>query len=183
MHIYLHGFASGPRSAKAQQLSQWFNHRGKGANFACPVLPISPAKVMELFVHHIHVQPSDTLIGSSLGGFYASVLAERFSCKAVLLNPVVHASRDLAKKVGRSKNYHDGSEFMFTQEHVNELQGLEFGAISFPERYFLIAAKGDEVLNWQDMANFYSGAKQKILPSSDHAISDFADYIDEVGAF
>jgi uncharacterized protein len=183
MHIYLHGFASGPSSAKAQQLSQWFIGHGKGANFACPLLPVSPAKVMELFVHHIHIQPGDTLIGSSLGGFYASVLAEQFSCKAVLLNPVVHASRDLAKKIGRNKNYHDGSEFMFTQEHVDELRGLEFGAISFPERYCLIAAKGDEVLNWQDMTKFYSGAKQIVLPTSNHAISDFANYIDQVAAF
>jgi uncharacterized protein len=183
MHVYLHGFASSPNSAKAIQLGTWFADHGKGAGFACPALPISPVEVMRLFVDRIHLQPSDTLIGSSLGGFYATVFAERFGCKAILLNPVVHASRDLAKRLGVNANYHDGQSFKFTQEHVDELRSLEIGAISFPQRYFLVAAKGDEVLNWQEMVKFYSGAKHKVLEKSDHGLSDFADYIDEVATF
>jgi uncharacterized protein len=183
MHVYLHGFASSPQSAKAIQLGKWFADHGKGASFACPALPISPVEVMRLFVDRIHLQPSDTLIGSSLGGFYATVLAERFGCKAVLLNPVVHASRDLAKRIGKNTNYHDGQSFDFTQEYVDELRALEFGAISFPQRYFLVAAKGDEVLSWQEMVKFYSGAKHKVLETSDHGLSDFEQYIDEVATF
>jgi uncharacterized protein len=183
MHVYLHGFASSPKSAKAIQLGTWFAEHGKGADFACPALPISPAQVMRMFVDHIHLQPSDTLIGSSLGGFYATVLAERFGCKAIVLNPVVHASRDLAKRMGKNSNYHDGQSFQFTQEHVDELRALEIAAISFPQRYFLVAAKGDEVLSWQEMVKFYSGSTHKVLEKSDHSLSDFADYIDEVASF
>jgi uncharacterized protein len=183
MHIYLHGFASSPESAKAKMLGQWFADRGRGADFASPPLPISPAEVMRMFVESIHLQPGDTLIGSSLGGFYATVLAERYGCSAVLLNPVVHAARDLATKVGTNLGYHDGQKFDFTVRHVDELRALEMGAISFPDRYFLVAAKGDEVLRWQDMVNFYSGAKKKVLEGSDHGLSDFAEYIDEVAQF
>jgi uncharacterized protein len=183
MHVYLHGFASSPQSAKAIQLGTWFTNHGKGADFAYPALPISPAQVMRLFIDRIHLQPSDTLIGSSLGGFYATVLAEKFGCKAILLNPVVHASRDLAKRIGKNTNYHDGQSFLFTQQHVDELRALEMGAISFPQRYFLVAAKGDEVLNWQDMVKFYSGARHLVLDGSDHGLSDFADYIDEIASF
>jgi uncharacterized protein len=183
MHVYLHGFASSPQSAKARQLQSWFADHGRGASFAAPELPISPADVMRLFVDRIHLQPSDTLIGSSLGGFYATILAERFGCKAILLNPVVHASRDLVKRVGKNTNYHDGNSFDFKLAYVDELRALEIAAISFPERYLLVAAKGDEVLNWREMVNFYSGARHKVLEKSDHGLSDFADYIDEVAAF
>jgi uncharacterized protein len=183
MHIYLHGFASSPQSAKAVLLGQWFADHGKGADFACPALPISPAEVMQLFVDRLHLSPADTLIGSSLGGFYATVLAERFGCKAVLLNPVVHAARDLATRVGSNKSYHDGTTFEFTARHVDELRSLEMGSITFPSRYFLVAAKGDEVLNWEEMVKFYSGAKQKILEHSDHGLSDFGGYISEVARF
>jgi uncharacterized protein len=183
MHVYLHGFASSPQSAKAIQLGAWFTRNGKGASFASPALPISPVEVMRLFVDRIHLQPSDILIGSSLGGFYATVLAERYGCKAVVLNPVVHASRDLVKRVGTNTNYHDGRRFEFTLEYVDELRALEIAAISFPDRYFLVSAKGDEVLNWQEMVTFYSGAHHKVLDESDHGLSDFEKYIDEVATF
>ncbi len=187
MIVYLHGFASSPHSAKAAMLAQWFADHGKGAAFAYPPLPNSPAEVMRLFVDQLHLQPGDVVIGSSLGGFYASVLAERFGCKAAVLNPVVHASRDLGQHVvahkGQFTNHHTQTKFAFGESEIDALRALEFAAISFPERYLLVAAKGDEVLNWQDMVKFYSGAKQIVLEHSDHGLSDFDAIIDQVGAF
>ena len=183
MHVYLHGFASSPLSLKGKLLSEWFVRHGKGHDFAAPDLPISPAEVMRLFNDHIHLTPADTVIGSSLGGFYATVLAERFGCHAVVLNPVVHASRDLAQRIGTNKNYHDGRSFEFSAKYVDELRSLEMGAITFPQRYFLVAATGDEVLDYNEMVAFYSGAKHLIIQGSDHGISDFEKYVSKVARF
>ena len=124
------------------------------------------------------------VVGSSLGGFYATHIAQATGCKAVLLNPAVHAARDLAKYVGEQASWHDPQQrFVFKPEYVNDLRTLECGPIDDPSQYFAVIAKGDEVLDWREMAGRYRGARIKLLEGSDHALSDFDDHIDEVFAF
>jgi predicted esterase YcpF (UPF0227 family) len=124
-----------------------------------------------------------TLIGSSLGGYYATWLAERYGCRAVLLNPAVTPPRDLEQYVGVTTAFHSDEPFEFKREYIDELKELRVERITRPERYFLIAATGDEVLDWREMTAHYAGARQHVIDGSDHGLSDFEKYIDEVLGF
>lgn len=187
MILYLHGFRSSPNSFKARILAQALAARGLERDWCCPQLPASPRQAMALALSHAREwidaggqTQALSVIGSSLGGFYATWLAERLGCRAVLLNPVVHAARDLATQVGSHRTFHSDEPFEFLPEYVGELAVAETPAITAPERYFLIAATGDEVLNWREMRDHYAGCRQRIIDGSDHGISEFADYLPEV---
>jgi hypothetical protein len=180
--IYLHGFRSSPESFKARWLRNRMEQIGCGAQWICPHLPMSPKKAIDTLRESLDLQPQDVVIGSSLGGFYATYLAEATGCSAIVLNPVVHAARDLATQIGEHRPYHDpdGSPEAFRPEYVDELRRYELACISHPLRYFLIAATGDEVLDYREMVRFYQGARQWVIAGSDHGLSDFAHYGDEV---
>jgi predicted esterase YcpF (UPF0227 family) len=148
----------------------------------CPQLLASPKESMEMVTAHIDNSGSDSIIviGSSLGGFYANYLAEKYGCKAVALNPAVRAARELAPHVGMMTTYDSNEPFDFRPEYIDELKTLQIERISDANRYFLIAAKGDELLDWKEMSQFYKGAKQLILEGSDHGIADYADHLPRV---
>lgn len=185
MILYLHGFRSSPKSFKAQLLAERMRALGLADAYACPQLPASPREAAALAedIASLSAPESLTLVGSSLGGYYATWLAERIGCRAVLLNPAVKPPRDLEKYVGVSTSYHSEERFEFKREYINELQALETARITRPERYFLVAATGDEVLDWREMTAHYPQARQLIIQGSDHGISDFAQYLDQVLAF
>lgn len=180
--IYLHGFRSSPRSFKALLLAERLDALGRTACWHCPALPASPREAVEGVLAQFAPGPRDTLIGSSLGGFYATWLAERTGCRAVLLNPAVRPAGGLAAYVGEQPLYHGGGSFRFEPSYLDELRALET-AITHPQRYFLIAATGDELLDWREMVAHYPGARHRVIQGSDHGLSDFADYQDEVLAF
>ena len=181
--IYLHGFRSSPQSFKARLLAQRLATRGLGARFACPQLPASPAAAVDRVLREIAPGPGDTLVGSSLGGYYATWLAERCGCRAVLLNPAVAPARDLAGWVGVQRMYHSDAEFVFEARYLAELARLQVAAPSLPQRYLLIAAKGDELLDWREMVAKYPDVPTLLLEGSDHGLSDFAGMLDQVLAF
>ena len=120
------------------------------------------------------------LIGSSLGGFYATALAEEFGCRAVLLNPAITPAEDLRKHVGMQRAWHSDETFEFRAEFVDELASIACARITRPERYFLMAATGDEVLDWRQMVAHYPGARHTIIEGSDHGLSDFAQHVQTV---
>lgn len=181
--IYLHGFRSSPASFKARLIDERMQALGRGADFVCPQLPASPAEAVALVSERLLPQLHDTLVGSSLGGYYATWLAERHGCRAVLLNPAVEPARDLRGHVGPQKMFHSDAPFVFEPRYLGELAALEVGAITFPERYLLVAAKGDELLDWREMVGRYPGARRIVLEGSDHGLSDFAELLDEVLGF
>jgi predicted esterase YcpF (UPF0227 family) len=181
--IYLHGFRSSSRSFKARMLQARLAASGQAGSFLAPDLPPEPDRAIGSILQAIRPQADDTLVGSSLGGCYATWLAERCGCKAVLLNPATHPARDLAGQVGPQTGYHDGLPFVFEAAWVEQLRRYEVPAITRPERYFLVASQGDEVLDWREMVAAFPGARHRIVPGSDHGLSDFGDYIDEVLEF
>jgi uncharacterized protein len=185
MILYLHGFRSSPRSTKARLLAERMQQLGLGTHYHCPQLPASPQAAIELALAIAGQCAADelTLIGSSLGGYYATWLAERLGCRAVLLNPAVQAPRELDQYVGVTTEYHSDQPFEFKREYIAELQALAVSRITQPERYFLLAATGDEVLDWREMVAHYPGARQHVIDGSDHGLSDFPCYINEVLAF
>jgi uncharacterized protein len=184
MILYLHGFRSSPASFKARLLEGRMAALGRADAFACPALPVSPRAAIELIESGWRLGPDDTLIGSSLGGCYATHLAERHGCRAVLLNPATEPADRLAAYLGPQTLYHDASvEFELTQAHLDELRAIQGARITRPERYFLVAATGDELLDWTRMVAAYPGARHRVIEGSDHGLSDFAEYLDEVLAF
>ena len=184
--LYLHGFRSSPQSAKARLMAQHMAARHPTVHWWCPQLPPSPHAAMAMVMDGIQHWPrtSMAVVGSSLGGFYATTVAERTGCKAVLLNPAVNPARDLAKYIGEQTSWHDPDEhFFFQAEYVQELVDLHCGALSDPQRYWALIAKGDEVLDWREMQERYAQSRVRLLDGGDHALGDFALYIPEIIAF
>jgi uncharacterized protein len=184
--LYLHGFRSSPRSFKAQKMAAAVARRHATVTWWCPQLPPSPREAMALVWDTVRNWPMDRMVvvGSSLGGFYATWVAERTGCRAVLLNPAVDPARDLQGYIGEQSAWHDPNErFEVKPEFLGELQALACGPVRHPERYFAVIAKGDEVLDWREMVGRYPGARIKLLEGGDHALSDFDAHLDEVLAF
>lgn len=186
--VYLHGFRSSPRSSKAvltgesvkalstvNQSFEWF----------CPQLLASPKASMDMVIERIEASTYDRLVimGSSLGGYYANYLAEKYGCKAVALNPAVRAPRELAQHVGMLTAYDTNEPYDFRPEYIQELSDFQVDAITNPGRYFLMAAKGDELLDWKEMVDFYKGAEQLVLEGSDHGIAEYPEHLPKVLEF
>lgn len=179
--LYLHGFRSSPKSFKARVVHQRMAQRGRAQQLICPQLPASPKAAMDLVLTLVERHQNNlAIIGSSLGGFYATWLAERFGCRAVLINPAVDPLKDLDKHVGVTTAWHSDEPFEFKREYIAELADLRVARITQPGRYFLLAATGDEVLDYRDMVAHYAGAHQHVIEGSDHAVSEFEQYVDEV---
>ena len=182
MLIYIHGFNSSPASSKAQLLKAGLEALGRGAGFAAPALPHSPAQAAALLDELALRNPDAALVGSSLGGYYATYLAEKEGLKAALLNPAVQPYELLAGHLGMQQNFHTGERYEFTARHVEELRALEVAAIT-PKRYFLVAATGDEVLDYRAAVARYRGCRQIVIDGGDHGLSDFGNYVDAVLEF
>jgi hypothetical protein len=185
MILYLHGFRSSPKSMKARVVGVRMLEKGLDADLRCPQLPASPKAAMQLALSLVEDVPAHQLaiIGSSLGGYYATWLAERLGCRAVLLNPAVDPLKSLEGQAIVTTQFHSDEPFEFKQEYFDELRELKVERITQPGRYFLLAATGDEVLDYRDMVAHYAGARQHVIDGSDHGISEFKAYVDEVLAF
>lgn len=159
--------------------------RGREADYWCPALPPAPRDAVALVEQRLAgVAPSDVaLIGSSLGGFYATWLAERIGCRTVLLNPAVRPQDDLAQHTGVQPVYFSDERIDFLREYLGQLDAIDTPRITRPERYFLLAATGDTVIDWRTMVAKYAGARQRVVQGSNHELSDFALYLDDVLAF
>lgn len=183
--LYLHGFRSSPLSMKGRLLGERMAQLGRAADYIAPQLPASPKLAMEQAMALVAGVPASELaiVGSSLGGYYATWMAEQLGCRAALLNPAVTPLTSLEKYVGMTTMFHSGEPFEFRREYIAELGELAVPAITRPERYYLMAATGDEVLDWRDMVAHYPGARQHVIDGSDHGIAEFAQYVDEVLAF
>jgi predicted esterase YcpF (UPF0227 family) len=175
MLVYLHGFNSSPASGKAQQLAEHMAHLGRAGDYFCPALPNSPREAVALVEAELTRRrpESVTLIGSSLGGFYATHLAEKHGWKAVLVNPAVHAHKLLRSALGPQTNWHTGEKWELTEAHLAELAALDVDEITLPKRYLLLAQTGDEVLDTRDAIAYYAGATKIIEDGGDHGFAGF----------
>jgi len=176
--LYLHGFRSSPRSTKARFVEGWMRAHRPEVRWSCPQLPASPRGAIAAIEHAVAGWPHATMavIGSSLGGFYATVVAERTGCRAVLLNPAVDPARDLSAHIGRTTSWHEQEPFEFKPAYIDELRALTLPCLTDMARYHAVIAKGDELLSWREMAGRYRGASIDLLEGSDHALGDFAEH-------
>ncbi len=178
--LYLHGFRSSPQSAKARLMAAYVAQHHPAVHWWCPQLPPSPRAAMALVAQGITAWPRDRMavVGSSLGGFYASWVARYAGCPSVLLNPAVDPARDLARYIGEQTAWHDPAErFFFRPEYIAELQALAQEHPQPAGREMAIIAKGDELLDWQEMVARYPTAQLMLLEGGDHALSGFEEHL------
>ena len=191
--LYLHGFRSSPQSTKAQQLGLRVRTQHPGVRWWCPALPASPSAAMALLLDGVADWPRERMVvvGSSLGGFYARVLSHRLGCRSALINPAAHPARDLQRHIGEHPAWHDPLQRVhFQPSFIDELRAWEAtlpqgGVVNDQERqrHWAIVAQGDEVLNWREMQAFCAHATVRLLPGSDHALSDFEQHMDALMDF
>jgi len=184
--LYLHGFRSSPQSTKARTLARLVAERYPTLHWACPALPPSPRAAMACIAQVTGDWPrvGMAIIGSSLGGFYAQVLARQIGCPVVLLNPAVHPARDLAGYIGEHPAWHDPSQRIhFEAGHIDELRALEATPASHTPPCLAVIAKGDEVLDWQEMLGAYGQDRVRLIEGSDHGLTDFELYLPEILEF
>ncbi len=185
MFLYLHGLNSSPTSMKARQLGDFLAARGRAAEFTCPALPHHPAEAVALAESLLAGTDAAriTLVGSSLGGFYATYLAERHGCRAVLVNPAVRAHAGLESYLGAQKNLYTGEQWELTRDHLSHYARYAVERPTRMERYFLMVTTGDEVLDYRAAVERFAGARQLVVQGSDHGFAEFGQHLDEVLAF
>ena len=200
--VYAHGFRSSPRSFKAQFIAKWLQAHRPDIVWFCPQLPASPSAAAEMLFNTVHAWPkhSTAVIGSSLGGFYATWLGALMRCRTVLLNPAVHPARDLVAYIGTQTAWHNPNELVTFESHfIEELKALYVGlgrktlgnvpsnedaAVPHDTASLLnMVATGDEVLSWQEMVARYPLAQLHLIEGSDHGISDFEQHFPVVQTF
>jgi hypothetical protein len=176
--VYLHGFNSGPQSTKAQVLKRALEERGLGRRFACPQLPHHPDEAIALVEGELARHPAGaaTLVGSSLGGFYATYLAEKHAARAVLINPAVRPQRDLESYLGLQRHLYTGAEYELTRAHIDAWRRLDTPVVH-PERYLLLVETGDEVLDYREAVWKYAGCRQVVVEGGDHSLASFPEHL------
>jgi predicted esterase YcpF (UPF0227 family) len=192
--LYLHGFRSSPQSTKAQLTQQWVRAHAPDLTWQCPSLPPSPQAAAAQILHLTAAWPTTTMavIGSSLGGFYASWLSRQRGCRAVVINPSVQPARSLAGYIGTHPLWHDPAQQLhFLPEYVEELHTLQSqlplaeppGPVGHPERLMAVLGTHDELLPFDEMQARYAACTLRIVPGGDHALSGFDALLPEVMAF
>lgn len=185
MIIYLHGFNSSPASFKARQMQARMQEMGLGERFTAPALPPDIPAAIQCIEAEIaccrDLEP--TLVGSSLGGYYATFLAEKYRLRAALINPAVRPYELLTPLLGRQKNLYTGAEYELTPDHIAQLKALEVARIADPTRYLLLVETGDEVLDYRQAVEKYAGARQVIIPGGDHSFTNFGRYMNLIFQF
>ena len=184
--VYLHGFRSSPASIKATQLRDYVSALAKPPELYIPDLEAGPAQAIGGVVAWLgkNADPASvTFVGSSLVGFYATCLAERFGARAVMINPAVRPYQDLQRWLGPQTNLYTGATFEVMPSHLDELRALAVTRITRPERYFLLVETGDEVLDYRVAIGFYGGALQYVRGGGDHTFTDFVAQIPAILRF
>lgn len=184
MIAYLHGFNSSPQSHKAQVLGHYMRERGLGERYACPALPpvASDAIAIAQALMERHSGEPMCFVGSSLGGFYATYLAEKHGARAVLINPAIDPHIGLRSYLGEQKNLHTGEPYQLTEAHLRDWQRLYVDRLT-PSRYLLIVETGDEVLDYRAAVRRYAGAEQVVVKGGDHSLQSFPDHLSRILRF
>jgi predicted esterase YcpF (UPF0227 family) len=182
--VYLHGFNSSPQSHKAQVMARHLAARGLAAHYACPALPPLAREAVAAIEALMAGQPAGRFcfVGSSLGGYYATWLAEKHDARAVLLNPAIEPHVGLRAFLGEQKNLHTGASYVLTQAHLRDWEALWVPRVT-PERYLLIVETGDEVLDYRRAVARYAGCEQIVVPGGDHALQSFERHLPRILAY
>lgn len=178
--IYLHGFNSSPQSKKAIQTQQWLQLNSPQIKFCCPQLSPYANQAMDRLRTLIeeYLPRPVYLIGSSMGGFFATCLAEQYNLRAVLINPAVNPGAGLHHWLGKNTNYHTGQHWIFEPEHIEEYLRLDPLRIECIENYKLLLQTGDEVLDYRNAQQRYIGCQMVIEENGNHSFVNYQQHLD-----
>ena len=174
--LYLHGFLSSPQSKKAQEAVEFFESFSESLGISVPLMGSGPAETIEQLEKLIQRLNSKELIlmGSSLGGYYATYLSEKYNCPAALINPVVRPSELWESYLGEHKNYYSDEIHVVTHQHIDELRDLEVKKLSNPDNFLILVQTGDETLDYGDAAEKFSNSLCWIRENGNHSYENFA---------
>ncbi len=188
--LYIHGFLSSPMSAKAQSMQQWLKLHRPDIVYYCPQLPPYPKPCATILGDLISAITSDTgdncklpiyLMGSSLGGFWATWLAECYRLQAVLINPAVDIDKLMPSYLNvELKNYHHADTYRLDEKDFNDLLSFQRGKLANLENYWLLAQAGDETLDYRLAQERYKGCHQTIEQGGDHSFQNFENLIPQI---
>jgi predicted esterase YcpF (UPF0227 family) len=185
MILYIHGFNSSPASHKSRLLHERLTALGRAGEFRCPALSHRPAQAMAQLEQEIAGEPADrvTLVGSSLGGFYATWLTEKHGMRSLLVNPAITPHEGLRAYLGPQKNLYTGEAYELTPAHLDEMAALHVARPKRMDQYLLMHTTGDELLDWRVAFDHYAGCRRVLVQGSDHGFGEFGDYLDIVLGF
>ena len=173
--IYLHGFLSSPQSKKALQTVEYCNQFGMESFICVPELDASPDQCVAQISKLIESRAGNEvfLIGSSLGGYYATYLAEKYNLKAALINPAVRPYQFWDTHLGEHRNYYSGKLQCVTEVHIDELRKMDIADLKYPRNFLLLAQKGDETLDYRQAADKYKSSSSIIQENGTHSFENF----------
>ncbi len=185
LHLfYIHGFNSSPQSAKARLLAQAVADLPH-VHYHVPALPYDPARAMVILRAEVEacLPQRIGLVGSSMGGFYGTCIAEQYDLPLVLVNPAVRPYELLRDYLGENENIYTGEKYIFTEEHIRLLQLLDVEPVTKPERYLLLTQTGDEVLDYRQGVDKYAGSRQIVETGGSHGFDHFGQHIPTIFSF
>lgn len=178
--LYIHGLNSSPTSTKASQLLKVAEHCGIARQLRVPALHHHPRQAMEQLQAAVAELGRPLLVGSSLGGFYATYLAEQHGLNALLINPAVRPHRLFGGKEELQTNYYTGETWLLTHDHVAALAEMEMPGPRDAKRYRVWLQTADETLDYRQAEAFYAGCSLDIQEGGDHSYQGFARRIPEI---
>ena len=182
--IYLHGFMSSPNSVKAKETEFYLAKRSMVVEYLVPALSDCPEQAYQQLGELMQANQNRTvgLIGSSMGGFFASALAARFTCRAVLINPAVAPQNLMQKYIGEQTNPYTNNHFTLTVNDMEFLQELEVECPQ-PDKIMLLVQTGDETLDYKAAVAKYAGSPQVVEEGGDHRFQDFDKHLPDIMKF
>lgn len=180
--LYIHGFLSSPLSTKAQQVKQWLVEQRPDITFCCPQLPPYPDQCAQILMEQVTTAKTPIYVmGSSLGGFWSTWLAEQIGCKAVLINPAVDVMTLIPPFLHQTlNNYHHSDTYFLTDDHLQQLQHYCVSELTEPKRYWLLVQTGDETLDYRLAVEKYAGCRHTVEQGGDHSFQRFERFISDI---